>query len=180
MKENLSSTYTVITKRHKQHANQDKEKCNVLNKININEDKDYPILNKKNKQYNSAININNVKISHNRNIDNNIDNSLSISNNSNKDLVNSASMNNIDDLDENINIKFPYKYSINSTMKTQGNIKSSLNKTYNPNVRETIIKKSLRSNDNSNSNYNDKYFNTFTLMNKVNQLFQNMNKKEKI
>lgn len=181
MKENLSSTYTVIPKRHKQPSNQDKEKYNVLNKININEDKDYPILSKKNKQYNSAININNVKINHNRNIDNNIDNSLSVSNNSNKDLINSTSMNNIDDLDENINIKFPCKYkcSINSTMNTQASIKSSLNKTYNPNIREKIIKKSLKSNDNSDSNYNDKYFNTFSLMNKVNQFFQNMNKKEK-
>ena len=181
MMENLSSTYTIIPKRHKQPSNQDKEKYNVLNKININEDKDYPILNIKNKQYNSAININNVKISHNRNIDNNIDNSLSLSNNSNKDLVNSASMNNIDDLDENININFPYKYkySINATMNTQASIKSSLNKTFNPNIREKIIKKSLKSKDNSEFNYNDKYFNTFSLMNKVNQFFQNMNKKER-
>ena len=178
MKENLSSTYTVIPKRHKQPSNQDKEKYNVLNKININEEKNYPIFNKKNKQYNSAININNVKIGHNRNIDNNVDNSLSFSNNSNKELVNSASMNNIDDLDENINIKLPYKdkYSISSTMYTQASMKTSLNKTYNPNIREKIIKKS---NDNNDSNYNDKYFNTFSLMNKVNQFFQNMNKKEK-
>ena len=180
MMENLSSTYTVIPKRHKQPSNQDKEKYNVLNKININEDKDYPILNIKNKQYNSAININNIKISHNRNIDNNIDNSLSLSNNSNKDLVNSASMNNIDDLDENININFPYKYkySINATMNTQASIKSSLNKTFNPNIREKIIKKSLKSKENSEFNYNDKYFNTFSLMNKVKRNLNDNNKNE--
>lgn len=176
MKENLSSTYTVIPKRHKQPSNHDKEKYNVLNKMNKNEENNYPMLNKKNKQYNSAININNVKIGHNRNIDNNVDNSFSISNNSNKDLTNSISINNIDDLDENINIKFPYKYkySINSTMNTLGSIKSSLNKTYNSNVREKIIKKSLKSNHNNDSNYNDKYFNTFSLMNKGNHIFQNL------
>ena len=90
-------------------------------------------------------------------------------------------MNNFDDLDENININFPYKYkySINATLNTQASIKSSLNKTFNPNIREKIIKKTLKSKENSEFNYNDKYFNTFSLMNKVIQLFQNMNKKER-
>lgn len=198
---NLSSTFTVLPNNNR-IIRPDKEKYNVLNKNilnDINEEKtNYNINNTNNnkrRQYNSAMHINNFN--NKRNLDNNIDNNISYSNYQNKELLNNGSINNYEDIDENLDIKFPNNINnhiTNSMMNTQMTKNSKLNY-YNANLRAHMIsnKEKEKINNNikintnkeisnikneslyNNEDYNDKFFNTFSkinLVNKITKLFQ--------
>ena len=187
---NLSSTFTVLPNNNQQKIN--KEKYNVLNKSKNNSKQ---ISNNKHKQYNSVIHINNLN--QNKNKDNNIDNNISYQNYPNKELISSMSLNNFEDLDENLNIKLPYnndnKIISHSMINTFGNNNSNNLKN---NIRSKIItnkdkeklnsgilssKNEINSKEDNwydNENYNTKLFNTFNLGNFF-QFFQKKNDKSK-
>ena len=197
---NLSSTFTVLPNNtnNKNHQRQNKEKFNVLNKKNINtsneeknnhhinnQKQNYKLINK-HKQYNSALHINNIN--HNRNIDNNIDTNVSYQNNRpTKELINSISLNNFEDLDEKLDIKLPYNNdrtkitnSLANTITTnnynyKGNFRSNLY--INNNEKEKLntisLSNAMNENNKKNESYNDKLFNTFSKIGNLFQLFQN-------
>ena len=194
---NLSSTFTVLPR----NKSPNKEKFNVLNKYKKTEEKSRYVgnnsninnLGNKRKQYNSAMHINNNFNNNIRNI-NNIDNNISYSNFPNKELLSNASVNNMEDMDEKLDIRLPYNINnnINQTViRTQGNkminyniyhannIKDGLfsnNETdiYNSTLNTNIKNNNEISDSNNPDSYNDKYFNTFSQLksiNKGNKLF---------
>ena len=197
----LSSTFTVLPNNNQEIQN--KERYNFLNKnnssINIennnnylkNQKQNYKI-NNKHKQYNSAMHINNVN--HN-NKDNrtsrNIDNNVSYQNHSNKELINSKSLNNIEDLDEKLDIKFPYNNKNNnisnsmmSPIKTQENKDLVLNNNnYNINLRNKLFSNNENEKldliSNKKENYNENFFSTFSKLTDFFQLFHNGTKNDK-
>ncbi len=185
-KNNLSSTFTVLPKRNR---SPNKEQFDVLNRYIKNEEKQIyndnnskNNLNNKRKQYNSAMHINNIYNNNVRRNIANIDNNISYSNYPNKDSTNNASINNMEDLDEKLEIKLPNKINnniIQPIRKTQGNNiinyniynanneKENLynNDTLNINKKNTKIK----TNSNDNESYNDKFFNTFSQFSSINK-----------
>ena len=205
---NLSSTFTVLPNYNQ--SKQNKEKYNVLNKnnsnnikeetnnniyININQSKNNIPNNKSKQQYSSAILLNDKN--NNRNIDNNI----SYQNHPNKELKNSISFNNFEDIDEKLDIKLPYNNDntniTHSMMNTQGNKNLGFkNNIHNGNIRTVIManqekeklntisassNNEINNNKNNNwynkdDNYNDNFFKTFT---NLFQLFQNRNNNDK-
>ena len=202
----LSSTFTVLPNNNR-IIRPDKEKYNVLNKNNINnineEKTNYNINNTNNnkrRQYNSAMHINNVK--NKRNLDNNIDNNISYSNYQNRELLNNGSINNYEDIDENLDIKFPNNINNNITnsMINTPMIKNSKLNYYNDNLKAHMIsnkeKEKIKSNIKINNNkeisnikneslynddYNDKLFNTFgkiNFVNKIAKFFQKFQNRE--
>ena len=192
---NLSSTFTVLPNSNQEIQN--KARYNGLNKnnsnINIENNNNYLKnqkqnykMNNKHKQYNSAMHINNIN--HN-NKDNrtsrNIDNNISYQNHSNKELFNNKSLNNIEDLDEKLEIKFPYNEQNNNisnsminTMKTQENKNLVLNNNYyNINLRKKLFSnketKDLDLISNKKENLNDNFFSTFSKLTEFFHLFHN-------
>ena len=195
---NLSSSITVIPKKNNKQSIQDKEKYNVLNKMNSNNVKDsknqnkmnYPI---KHIKYNSTIGLNVLKINLNTNKDNNIDtnNNNSSQNNQSKELMSSFSINNLEDLDEKIDIKFPYSLSstiTNSLMNSQGpknpgfNLRAKVMANKAKGKKLPVKINENRNNNNNTENLKENLFITFnklSLMNKANNLLQNFNDKNK-
>ena len=191
---NLSSTFTVIPKKNNKQYIEDKEKYkNNPNLNNIKESKNqnkmnYPI---KHIKYNSVIGLNELKINLDINKDNNIDNNLS-QNNQSKDLITSMSTNNLEDLDEKLDIKFPFSNNSiinNSSITTEGQNNQS-------NLREKKLTKnqkgkkiniiSIKSNEyrnnNNNENLKENCYNTSNKLNMNNKnefLLQNFNEKNK-
>ena len=200
---NLSSTFTVLPK-NTQHF-QNKEKYNVLNKSisnNKNEEKTNNYhnnnqkqnnkQNNKHKHYKSVIHINNI--THNRNIDNNIDTNISYQKHQNKELINSMSLNYFDDIDEKLDIKLPYNngrdnitFSLNAHLNNinQNNNANNLKtKFFNENQKDKdkLNTISLITNNDTKSKkkiYNDKLFTTFTKLDNIFHLFQNGNNNDK-
>ena len=194
---NLPSNLTVIPKKNNKQSHKDKEKYNILNKINSHNMKDTKNQNKMNYpirhiKYNSTVGLNELKINLDKNKDNNIDNNNSLQNSQSKDLINSFSINNLEDLDEKLDIKLPY--SINSTItnslmsrqepKNQSfNLRAKIMSNKTKGKKLNIIPVKLNENRNNNSeNMKENLFNTFNklnLINKTNNLLQNLNDKNK-
>ena len=195
---NLPSTVIVIPKKKNKQSLEDKEKYNVLNKNNSNNLRDsknhnkmnnYPI---KHAKYNSTIGLNDLKLNLDINKDNNIDNNLSPKNQS-KELINSLSINNFEDLDEKLDIKFPYSINnniTNSLIATQGpknpsfNIKTKMinNKIKGKKLNIMPVKLNEKRNNNNNEDLKENIFNTYNkmnLINKTNTFLQNLNDKNK-
>ena len=193
---NLSSAFTVIPKKINKHSNEDKEKYNVLNKMNSNNMKDNKNQNKMNYstkhiKYNSTVGLNDLKINLDINKDNNIENKNSPGNNQSKELITSISLNNLEDLDEKIDIKFPYSINSNisnSLIRTQAsknqtfNLKAKIlgNKTKGKKLNVMPVKLNENRNNNNNENLKENLFNTYSkLINKANNFLQNFNDKNK-
>ena len=198
---NMPSTNIIIKKKHNKQNLEDKEKYNALNKNNSNNSNNlrdsknhnkmnnYPI---KHGKYNSTIGLNDLKLNLDINKDNNIDNNISPKNQS-KELINSISINNFEDLDEKLDIKFPYSINnniTNSLIATQGpknpsfNIRSKMinNKVKGKKLNVMPVKlNEKRNNNNSNEDLKENIFNTYNknLINKTNTFLQNFNDKNK-
>ena len=196
---NLSSTFTVLPNNYQK---MNKEKYNVLNKNIVNKSNEeknnnnhnianqkqsYKLANK-HRQYNSALHMNNINP--NRNIDNNIDTTIPSQNHPTKELINSVSLNNFEDMDEKLDINLPYNndrnhitHSLISTINT-----TNFNYNYNANFRTKLYSNNTNEKDKLNTitlvpkannenkkseNYNDKLFNTFSKISDLFQLFHN-------
>ena len=195
---NLSSTFIVIPKKQNKQAYEGKEKYNVLNKNSTNNLRDSKNQNKMNNlpikhtKYNSTISLNDLKLNLDINKDNNIDNNISPKNQS-KELINSMSINNLEDLDEKLDIKFPYSINNNKTnslITTQGtknpsfNIRTKIitNKAKGKKLNVMPVKLNEKRNNNNNEDLKENIFNTYNkmnLINKTNTFLQNLNDKNK-
>ena len=188
----LSSTLTVVQKKSNKQSNQDKEKYNVLNKMNSNNIKESKNQNKmnyniKHVKFNSTKGTNELKIA----LDNNLEINNSSQNNQSKDLINSVSMCNLEDLDEKLDIKFPYSINNNiakTSLITQGTKNQSFNlrakimgdKTKGKKLNIMPTKLNDKRNSNNNDNLKENLFNTYNkLINKANNFLQNYNDKNK-
>ena len=195
---NLSSTFTVLPNNNNNYQNLNKEKYNVLNKNSINKSieernnnhqianqkQNYKLTNK-HRLYNSALHINSTN--RNRNIDNNIDTNISSQNYPTKELINSMSLNYLEDLDEKLDIKLPYNNERNNITHSLVNTVNNYGYNYNDNYRtklftnninekEKLSTIALGQNNNENKkseNYNDKLFSTFSKISNLFQMFQN-------
>ena len=194
---NLYSALAIMQKKNNKQSIQDKERYNGLNKKNSNNMKDSKNQNKmnytiKHTKYNSTVGINELKINLAINKDNNIDNINSSQNNQSKDLINSISTNNLEDLDEKIDIKFPNSINnniSNSLISTQGpknpsfNLKTKLIGNKNKGKKINVVSINLNNenrNNNNNENLKENLFNTYNkLINKGNNFLQNFNDKNK-
>ena len=192
----LSSTFTVVQKKSNKQSNQDKEKYNALNKMNSNNIKESKNQNKMNHvikhiKFNSTKGASELKISLDINKDNNLENNNSSQNNQSKDLVNSVSMCNLEDLDEKLDIKLPYSIN-NNIANTSITSQGTKNPTFN--IRAKIIGDKAKSkkinimptklnekrNSNNNDNLKENLFNTYNkLINKANNFLANFNDKNK-
>ena len=191
---NLSSTFTVIPKKSNKQSFEDKEKNkNNTNTNNLRESKNqnkmnYPI---KHVKYNSVIGLNELKMNLDINKDNNIDNNLN-QNNQSKDLITSMSTNNLEDLDEKLDIKFPYTNNINinnSSISTQGQkIQNNLRekKIIKNQKKQKLNIMPIKSNEYRNNNINENLkenicntSNKLNINNKNDFLLQNYNEKNK-
>ena len=178
---NLSSTFTVIPKKQNKQAYEGKEKYNVLNKNSTNNLRDSKNQNKMNNlpikhtKYNSTISLNDLKLNLDINKDNNIDNNISPKNQS-KELINSMSINNLEDLDEKLDIKFPYSINNNKTnslITTQGtknpsfNIRTKIitNKAKGKKLNVMPVKLNEKRNNNNNEDLKENIFNLLNEMN---------------
>ena len=195
---NLSSTFIVIPKKQNKQAYEGKEKYNVLNKNSTNNLRDSKNQNKMNNlpikhtKYNSTISLNDLKLNLDINKDNNIDNNISPKNQG-KELINSMSINNLEDLDEKLDIKFPYSINNNKTnslITTQGtknpsfNIRTKIitNKAKGKKLNVMPVKLNEKRNNNNNEDLKENIFNTYNkmnLINKTNTFLQNLNDKNK-
>ena len=188
----LSSTLTVVQKKNNKQSNQDKEKYNVLNKMNSNNIKESKNQNKMNYnvkhiKFNSTKGTNELKIA----LDNNLEINNSSQNNQSKDLINSVSMCNLEDLDEKLDIKFPYSINNNiakTSLITQGTKNQSFNlrtkimgdKTKGKKLNIMPTKLNDKRNSNNNDNLKENLFNTYNkLINKANNFLANFNDKNK-
>ena len=194
-RQNLSSTFTVIPKKNNNQSRQDKEKYNVLNKAtsnNIKEQKNQNKMSNVNRhiKYNSTIGLNDLKINLDINKDNNDENNNSLQNNQSKELISNMSINNLDDLDEKLDIKFPH--SINSSITNSLINTQTKTSTFNLKAKIMGVKTKAKKNNNApirpnhenrnnkNENLKENVFNTINkmnLINKANNFFQNHNDK---